>query len=65
LPGGTTKGGTILALTYIAAFVVLWHCAQFALVDCALAWIAVSEGMFENLTWSWHFSQPALAENGM
>jgi hypothetical protein len=37
LPGGATTGGTMPGIENAAALALLWHWAQFALLDGALA----------------------------
>ena len=49
----------------MAALVALWHCAQLALVDCALAWMSAMAGITEKSALVWQFAQVALADVGM
>ena len=49
----------------MAALVALWHCAQFALVDGALAWMSAIVGITEKSVLVWQFTHVALAEVGM
>jgi hypothetical protein len=64
-PGGPTSGGIIVGIENAAAFALLWHWAQFPLVDGALAWIAVIVGMTEKSPLAWHAEQAALGDVGM
>ena len=48
-----------------AAFALLWHCAQLELVEGALAWIAVTDGITLKSGLVWHAVHVALAEVGM
>ena len=49
----------------MAALVALWHCAQLAVVDGALAWMSTIAGMTEKSELLWHEVQVAAPEVGM
>ena len=65
LTGGPTRGGLIEGVVNAAAFVLLWHCAQLELVEGALAWIAVSDGITLKSVLVWQAVQVPLAAVGM
>jgi hypothetical protein len=62
LLGGATMA-TCMFWLYLAALALLWHCAQLALVDGALAWMLVTVGVDRKSPW--HDEQLALAATGM
>jgi hypothetical protein len=62
LLGGATMA-TCMFWLYLAALALLWHCAQLALVDGALAWMFVTVGVDRKSPW--HDEQLALAATGM
>jgi hypothetical protein len=64
-PGVPTSGGFIVGIANAAAFALLWHCAQFPLVDGAFAWIAAIVGMTERFGFVWHAEQAAPEAVGM
>ena len=49
----------------MAALVALWHCAQLALVDCALAWMSAMLGITAKSELLWQAPQVALAAVGI
>jgi hypothetical protein len=63
--GGATIANPADGIAKLAAALALWHCAQLALVDCALAWMAAMAGITEKSALVWHAAHPAEAENGM
>ena len=66
LLGGATICGFMVGMANAAALDTLWHCAQFALLEGALAWIAATVGMMEkSARLVWHPVQLALADVGM
>jgi hypothetical protein len=65
LAGGATMVKAAAGIAKVAAFVVLWHCAQLVVVDGALAWISATVGITEKSGLVWHDVQVAVAEVGM
>ena len=65
LLGGPTMLNPLAGIANVGAFVALWHCAQLAVVDGALAWITASVGITEKSGFTWHASHAAVAEVGL
>jgi hypothetical protein len=52
--GGATIANPLAAIAKPGAAVALWHCAQFVLVEGALAWIAAIVGITAKFVLVWH-----------
>ena len=63
--GGATTENPLAGIAKPGAAVALWHCAQFVLVEGALAWIATIVGITAKLLLVWHEVQLDAVATGM